>query len=107
MSFKKVGMYLNEGNFTRTLRGADILKPMDTLYIHEPVKLPKYVADDIQGNKDDFIEHYSISTLIEFIIKKPKLAFRKETLDWFKTQKEPEAMVMEAILYGYEIEDEK
>ncbi|MFT8916539.1 MAG: hypothetical protein ABF899_01590 [Oenococcus sp.] len=103
MTFRKVGMYLNEGNFTRTLYGADILKPFDNLYIHEPVKLPKFIAErlDLVIKADGIVD---VIRSQEFYFDSYEL--NPEIVSWYNDG-ENYRKIAEALLYGFDIEDEK
>ncbi|WP_186414251.1 DUF1642 domain-containing protein [Oenococcus oeni] len=75
------------------------------VYIYEPVKLPKFVADWINENlttrkisKERFLRN------IDFVMVITDAS--DETFKWYRHTENSSLIVAEAILYGYEIEDE-
>ncbi|MDN6899558.1 DUF1642 domain-containing protein [Oenococcus sicerae] len=101
-----VEMYQYDDNKTdeNCTIGKNVVEDNTPVYIHEPVKLPKYVADYLAKVKNNDL---AIQDLFIFIIRPVMESGSPEIKDWFENTDNAGLMIAEAILYGYEIEDEK
>ncbi|MFT8916540.1 MAG: DUF1642 domain-containing protein [Oenococcus sp.] len=112
MSFEKVGKFVNNRNeYGIQVLGAKFIDDKKVpdgqdLYIHEPVKLPKYVADWINYvlnetsiDKEQFLTNIDRTKIITDA--------SDDVWAWYSKTENSSLIVAEAVLYGYEIEDEK
>ncbi len=108
MTFKNVGSMIayphtdkNDNALVMiSTKGIDISHE-NQLYIHKPVKLPKYVVNWLKKNIADLIDNVDdqLGDLVEEYQN-----FDDKTQKWYLDNHDAATKLVEAILYGYEVE---